>query len=297
MTCWPRAKVAFLSLAALAALPACGLSNGSEHARTSGTESGGARADGNDEDAETGTTEESAGGSAARPPNEPTCAPIECSTLEDCRADSQTDDCATTCSFVAPELVISDPADLAALVALHCARLETSLQIHGPGITSLAGLRSLHSVEGNVSIHATQLRSLEGLESLATATTMTIEESPELSSVELPALAELETLDVHSNDGLKKVLLPKLASAKTLLFIANPILSEIDIGTVQDLTDLRIAANPELVTFTGFDSLESVTLLYLTNNASLPQCRVEALSERVGGCRSCTGNDADGSCD
>ncbi len=76
----------------------------------------------------------------------------------------------------------------------------------------------------------------------------------------------------------------------------NPALLEIYLSSLSRAGDVNITTNEALTTldmskFTGADSVA------IAANTNLPQCEVDEIAARIGGCKSCMQNNLDATCD
>ena len=143
-------------------------------------------------------------------------------------------------------------------------------------LTSLSGLGGVLEAGTIVITGNAELREWDALKQLETcAQPLTVADNARLESLEFPSLLRCDSMIIASNAALERAELPRLAVVQNDLTVVGN-------STLQSL-DLR--------------RLDSVGALTISGNPRLPQCGVDELSERVGGCASCAGNDEAAACD
>jgi len=137
------------------------------------------------------------------------------------------------------------------------------------------------------------LANLKGLENLEQATDVSITNASGLTTLVLAGLKAVERLELDTLDSTTRIQLPSLETAN-YIGIENHDLLSLEMDALTSVSrDLVIGANPNLETLNGLPSLMSVGgNLSIVNNLKLPQCEVDAIAVRLGGCQACTGNDA-----
>ncbi len=170
--------------------------------------------------------------------------------------------------------------DVAQLAALECEIVEGDLWVQAEEVDSLNQLDSIREIVGNFLTEESQ------------------DSGSKLASLNLPALqivsGDLAFQALSSPESLR---LPALESVGGRFSINNngP-LTSIQMDALTTVGELLIIANSSLVTLNGLPSLTE-GLLGVRANPELPQCEVDAIADRVGGCSSCTGNDRQAVCE
>lgn len=146
----------------------------------------------------------------------------------------------------------------------------------------------------------TALKSLAGIDALRATNSVLIANNPALT--ELGGLQKLEAvgnITVASNEALGTLQLPALETAETMSITGHAQLAALSLPALRTVSlNLTIAANPSLLTLGDTDAWVSVGAMIITDNASLPQCEVDALDARLIACGgSCALNDAEATCD
>ncbi len=143
------------------------------------------------------------------------------------------------------------------------------------------------------------LTSLDGLGGLRDATSVSVTNNAKLA--DWGAFESLETcsqtLTVANNQALESFALPSLFRSNSMAITSNEALSDVSLPSLALVSaSLTVAGNPSLETL-DLSSLDSAGTLTISGNPALPQCVVDAIDQRLGGCASCAGNDETASCE
>jgi len=138
-----------------------------------------------------------------------------------------------------------------------CQRIRGDLKVRG--VTSLAALAALETVDGALEVSSTELRSLDGLEQLRAARQLRIEHNPSLGNASA---------------------LGSLRSAEDVAYVGNP---ELDFPPALRLTELHSLSieRSGFLTLSGLEQLRRVDSLRVVGNRRLVSLAALAHVERV----------------
>lgn len=193
------------------------------------------------------------------------------------------------------------------MAALGCESIEGGMIFYGQQPLSTLGLETVREITGSFEVgYTTQLENLAGLSKLQTVGDLSVQHTEGLSQVVLPALRELKpgtgsnpprgSLWLSDNKSLQAIALPELQAGGECRIDLNTELLQVEMGSFTKAYQLVISANPSLLTLNGLPKLVEVEKLAIRNNVQLPQCEVDAVVLRVGGCDNCADNDSSGVC-
>jgi ferredoxin len=217
---------------------------------------------------------------------------FSCPELGNCHYDcTPTGACVRACAF--DFFTLGSDEEVAQLAALQCERLDGPLIVYG-GVTSLAGLETIHTVTRQVAIYdAPELEDISGLSGLETVGGRILLSVLAVTEIEFQALEEVGAgLLFVSLLSAQHILLPKLTSVREDCDINSTSATEIDLDALEHVSGkMRIFSNPNLTTLNELPSLVEAQSLEIAMNESFPQCEADAIAARLSvACPLCTDN-------
>ncbi len=188
-------------------------------------------------------------------------------------------------------------------------------------LTTISALANVIAPEVAIALHDNVvLETLDGLQGFSDPASILFTNNFALTDVSALSPTTLGSLHISGNLALRDVRFERLhtieegllVSGETacerlefpllddvggdILISGNPAVLEIDLSSLSRAGSVNITTNEALTTrdMSQFTSADSVAI---ASNPNLPQCEVDALAARIGGCESCTQNDLEATCD